>query len=210
MGLAISKLTGLLNFTQRTRILMLGLDAAGKTTILYRLKLGDLLTTIPTIGFNVETVKYKTLEMTVYTPPLRFTSFFAFCWVALASSWQIWDVGGQDKIRPLWRHYYEGTDAVIWLVDSNDAARLEEAAAEVHHVMSEDMLRNAVLLVLANKQDLPHAMPATKVSEGLRLSGLRQSWFIQPCSAASGNGLNEGLDWLHRTLKERMSISAAA
>ena len=79
MGLAISKLTGLLNFTQRTRILMLGLDAAGKTTILYRLKLGDLLTTIPTIGFNVETVKYKTLEMTVYTPPLRFTSFFAFC-----------------------------------------------------------------------------------------------------------------------------------
>lgn len=119
-------------------------------------------------------------------------------------------MGGQDKIRPLWRHYYEGTDAVIWLVDSNDAARLEEAAAEVHHVMSEDMLRNAVLLVLANKQDLPHAMPATKVSEGLRLSGLRQSWFIQPCSAASGNGLNEGLDWLHRTLKERMSISAAA
>ena len=64
------------------RILMVGLDAAGKTTILYKLKLGEVVTTIPTIGFNVETVEYKNISFTV------------------------WDVGGQDKIRNLWRHYY--------------------------------------------------------------------------------------------------------
>lgn len=67
------------------RILMVGLDAAGKTTILYKLKLGEIVTTIPTIGFNVETVEYKNICFTV------------------------WDVGGQDKIRPLWRHYFQNT-----------------------------------------------------------------------------------------------------
>ena len=166
---------------------MLGLDAAGKTTVLYKLKLGDLVNTIPTIGFNVEMVKYKSLEMT------------------------IWDVGGQDKIRPLWRHYYDGTDAVIWLVDSNDESRLQEAQAELHQVMAEDQLRNAVLLVLANKQDLPHALRPNKVSEALHLYNLpqRNNWYLQPCSAATGDGLYEGLDWLHKTLKARSAASAA-
>ena len=73
---------------------MLGLDAAGKTTALYKLKMNEMVTTIPTIGFNVETLQHKNLEMTV------------------------WDVGGQDKIRQLWKHYYENTDALIFLVDS--------------------------------------------------------------------------------------------
>lgn len=82
------------------RILMVGLDAAGKTTILYKLKLGEIVTTIPTIGFNVETVEYKNISFTV------------------------WDVGGQDKIRPLWRHYFTNTDGLIFVVDSNDAVRL--------------------------------------------------------------------------------------
>jgi len=71
------------------RLLMNGLDAAGKTTILYKLKLGEVVTTIPTIGFNVETVAYKNINLTV------------------------WDVGGRDKIRPLWRHYYHNTDALV-------------------------------------------------------------------------------------------------
>ena len=70
------------------RILMVGLDAAGKTTILYKLKLGEIVTTIPTIGFNVETVEYKNISFTV------------------------WDVGGQDKIRPLWRHYFQNTQGL--------------------------------------------------------------------------------------------------
>jgi len=78
MGLAASKLFEMLNFKQPTRVLMLGLDAAGKTCTLYKLKLGEVVTSIPTVGFNVETVQYRNLSMT------------------------IWDVGGQDKIRTLW------------------------------------------------------------------------------------------------------------
>ena len=96
------------------RILMVGLDAAGKTTILYKLKLGEVVTTIPTIGFNVETVDYKNISFTV------------------------WDVGGQDKIRNLWRHYYQNTQGLIFVVDSNDKARIEDAKNELHKMLQED------------------------------------------------------------------------
>merc|ERR1712028_185637 len=99
------------------RILMVGLDAAGKTTILYKLKLGEVVTTIPTIGFNVETVEYKNIAFTV------------------------WDVGGQDKIRPLWRHYYTNTEGIIFVVDSNDRDRVDEARDELNRMLSEDELR---------------------------------------------------------------------
>merc|ERR1711881_91012 len=103
MGLAFTKLWQRMVGKQEMRILMVGLDAAGKTTILYKLKLGEVVTTIPTIGFNVETVEYKNINFTV------------------------WDVGGQDKIRPLWRHYYQQTQALIFVVDSNDRERLSTA-----------------------------------------------------------------------------------
>merc|ERR1711995_76193 len=123
------------------RILMVGLDAAGKTTILYKLKLGEIVTTIPTIGFNVETVEYKNISFTV------------------------WDVGGQDKIRPLWRHYYQNTQGVIFVVDSNDRDRVGEARDELHRMLNEDELTRAPVLVLANKQDMPNAMNEYEVSE---------------------------------------------
>ncbi|KAF6119688.1 hypothetical protein HJG60_010138 [Phyllostomus discolor] len=113
------------------RILMVGLDAAGKTTILYKLKLGEIVTTIPTIGFNVETVEYKNISFTV------------------------WDVGGQDKIRPLWRHYFQNTQGLIFVVDSNDRERVNEAREELMRMLAEDELRDAVLLVFANKQVEP-------------------------------------------------------
>merc|ERR1712196_200073 len=112
----------------------------------------------------------------------------------------IWDVGGQDKIRALWKHYYENTDALIWIVDSCDEVRLQECAAELHHVLKDDGLRNAALLVLANKQDMPSAMPTDRIAEALSLRSLHRDWFIQPCSALKGDGLVEGLDWLHRAL----------
>jgi ADP-ribosylation factor protein 1 len=127
------------------RILMVGLDAAGKTSILYRLKLGDNICTIPTIGFNVETIQYKKLNMVV------------------------WDVGGQDKIRPLWRHYYPNTQAIIFVVDANDRDRIDLAKKELHHLLNEDVLQDAVLLVYANKQDLPKAMTCTEMARSLDL-----------------------------------------
>ena len=160
------------------RILMVGLDSAGKTTILYKLKLGEVVTTIPTIGFNVETVEYKNITFTV------------------------WDVGGQDKIRPLWRHYYQGTDCLIFVVDSNDPQRIEGAADELHKMIQEDELRESIILILANKQDLPNAMSPAEITDKLRLHTLRgRQWYIQATCATLGDGLYEGLDWLAATLK---------
>ena len=160
------------------RILMVGLDAAGKTTILYKLKLGEVVTTIPTIGFNVETVEYKKISFTV------------------------WDVGGQDKIRPLWRHYYQNTQGLIFVVDSNDRDRVDAAHEELHKMLNEDELREAIVLVFANKQDLPNAMSVAEVTDKLGLHSLRnRKWYIQATCATTGDGLYEGLDWLSNTLK---------
>ena len=89
------------------RVVMLGLDAAGKTTILYKLHIGEVLSTVPTLGFNVEKVQYKNVVFTV------------------------WDVGGQEKLRPLWRHYFNNTDGLIYVVDSLDRDRIDRARAEV-------------------------------------------------------------------------------
>ena len=162
------------------RILMVGLDAAGKTTILYKLKLGEIVTTIPTIGFNVETVEYKKINFTV------------------------WDVGGQDKIRPLWRHYFQNTQGLIFVVDSNDRERIGEAAEELSKMLNEDELRDAVLLVFANKQDLPNAMSVAEVTDKLGLHSIRnRKWYIQSTCATSGDGLYEGLDWLSSTLQAK-------
>ncbi|KAI0306855.1 ARF/SAR [Multifurca ochricompacta] len=156
MGLSVSRLLSGLFGKKEMRILMVGLDAAGKTTILYKLKLGEIVTTIPTIGFNVETVEYKNISFTV------------------------WDVGGQDKIRPLWRHYFQNTQGIIFVVDSNDRERVSEAREELQRMLNEDELRDALLLVFANKQDLPNAMNASEITDKLGLQGLRQrTWYIQ-------------------------------
>jgi ADP-ribosylation factor protein 1 len=112
------------------------------------------------------------------------------------------DVGGQDKIRPLWRHYYANTNAVIFVVDSNDKDRLPEAKDELHKMMDDDNLRDIVLLIFANKQDLPNAISAAEMTDKLSLHSLKQrNWFIQPCSAVNnGQGLFEGLEWLSSNL----------
>lgn len=173
MGMLFTKLMDRLTTKKDCRILMVGLDAAGKTTTLYKLKLGEVVTTIPTIGFNVETVEYKNVNFTV------------------------WDVGGQDKIRPLWRHYYQNTQGLIYVVDSNDRDRVGDARDELHKMLGEDEMRDAILLVYANKQDLPNAMSAAEITDKLQLSNLRnRQWYIQSTCATSGDGLYEGLEWL--------------
>jgi len=180
MGLTVSKLLSGLFSRKEMRILMVGLDAAGKTTILYKLKLGEVITTIPTIGFNVETVEYKNITFTV------------------------WDVGGQDKIRPLWRHYFQNTQGIVFVVDSNDHERVSEAREELQRMLNEDELQNAFLLVFANKQDLPNAMNASEITEKLGLQNLPQrTWYIQSTCATSGDGLYEGLEWLSTNLNQR-------
>merc|ERR1712205_204079 len=131
----------------------------------------------PTIGFNVETVEYKNISFTV------------------------WDLGDQDKIRKLWRHYYQGTQGIIFVVDSSDRDRVEDACEELSKMLNEDEMRDAVLLVFANKQDLPNAMPAAEVTEKLGLHTMRnRQSFVQCACATTGDGLYEGLGSLSRTL----------
>merc|ERR1712032_1294505 len=180
MGIAFTKVWQRIVSKQEMRILMLGLDAAGKTTVLYKLKLGEVVTTVPTVGFNVERVEYRNIRFTV------------------------WDVGGQDKIRRLWRHYFQGTQGLIFVVDSNDRDRIHDAHEELRKTLDDEEMRNAVLLVFANKQDLPNSMTTTEVTEKLGLHNMRnRQWFIQSTCATSGDGLYEGLDWLSKSLSSK-------
>jgi len=180
MGMFLSKLFDRISSKKDCRILMVGLDAAGKTTILYKMKLGEVVTTIPTIGFNVETVEYRNINFTV------------------------WDVGGQDKIRPLWRHYYQGTQGLIFVVDSNDRDRMEEAAEELRKMLNEDEMRDASLLVFANKQDLPNAKSVEEITQDLGLQQLRnRQWYIQSTCATTGDGIYEGFQWLTQVVGNR-------
>ncbi|KAL0085912.1 ADP-ribosylation factor family-domain-containing protein [Phycomyces blakesleeanus] len=131
MGASISRLVSKLFGKKETKILMLGLDGVGKTTILYQLKLKKTLSTIQTVVFNVDFVNYKNIKL------------------------NIWDVGGQDKIRVLWRHYYTGTQCLVFVIDAHDYDRIDEASRELHRVLADQEMQECVLLVLANKQDLP-------------------------------------------------------
>ena len=179
MGFLFSKFFSLIS-KRDVRILMIGLDAAGKTSILYQMKMAELVKTIPTIGFNVELVDYK---------GLRFT---------------IWDVGGQDKIRILWKHYYQNTDGIIFVVDSNDKERLEKVRETLALCLIEEELKDAALLVFANKQDLNGAVSPNALTDILEMGKINnRRWLVQGSSALNGQGLKEGLDWLATVLLKK-------
>ena len=179
MGFIFSKFFSLIS-KRDARILMIGLDAAGKTSILYQLKMAELVKTIPTIGFNVEMLDYKGLKLT------------------------IWDVGGQDKIRILWKHYYQNTDGIIFVVDSNDKERLEKVRETLALCLIEEELKDAALLIFANKQDLNGAVSPNELTEILEMGKINnRRWLVQGSSATTGQGLKEGLDWLANSLLKK-------
>ena len=180
MGISFSTFFSRLFPKHEARIVMVGLDAAGKTTILYKLKLGEVVSTIPSIGFNVESVEHKNVSLT------------------------IWDIGGQDRIRALWRHYFKGCQAIKFVADSNDPDRFAAAGEELQKMLNHEKLADSALLVFANKQDLPNAKSAAVLSDKLGLNALRsREWHIQSCAATTGDGLFEGLDWLTTALAKR-------
>ncbi|KAB5529718.1 hypothetical protein DKX38_019799 [Salix brachista] len=204
MGQAFRKLFDSFFGNTEMRVVMLGLDAAGKTTILYKLHIGEVLSTVPTIGFNVEKVQYKNVVFTV------------------------WDVGGQEKLRPLWRHYFNNTDGLLSsLFDPHtytvNVCKLSALYTLLIHwiereleeqgenfrldiqktIIKDPFMLNSVILVFANKQDMKGAMTPIEVCEGLGLFELKnRKWHIQGTCALRGDGLYEGLDWLSGTLKE--------
>jgi len=160
------------------RVVTLGLDGAGKTSILFKLKQNEFVPTIPTIGFNVETLEFKNVKIT------------------------LWDVGGQHKLRPLWKHYYLNTQAVIFVLDASNQDRLGEAHSELVKLLSEKELKDAALLILANKQDVAGCASIESITDQFSLYKLccGRSWHIQACEAKSGTGLQDGLEWLSRQL----------
>ncbi len=180
MGSLISSLASLLFSKREVRLLILGLDNAGKTTILHRLHSSTPVQTLPTIGFEVETVHVKNLKL------------------------QVWDLGGQSSIRPYWRCYYAHTNAVIYVVDSNDRERLSDAKHELKMLLGEDDLAGVPVLVFANKQDLPGAMKSAEVAEGIGLAGVKdRAYSIYASSALKGDGIKEGIDWVVDMINSR-------
>jgi ADP-ribosylation factor protein 1 len=182
MGLYISKLYDLLSTWSAgtpSRVLLLGLDNAGKTCILYKVKLNESVTTIPTIGFNCETVT-----------PCKGVTF------------TVWDVGGQGKIRRLWRHYYQNTDGLVYVVDSSDRERIDESCEELHSILNDGQMRNVPFVIIANKQDLPNALPCSEIVKRLKLSHFKSKWFIQSSCAITGEGIYEAMKAMADLIKE--------
>ncbi|KAK2493548.1 hypothetical protein MC885_020467 [Smutsia gigantea] len=174
---------------RQARILLLGLDAAGKSTLLYKLKLAKDFVTVPTIGFNVEMIEVeKSLWITV------------------------WDVGGQEKMRAVWRYYCENTDGLLYVVDSTDKQRLEDSRREFERILKDEHIRSVPVVLLANKQDVPGALTAEDITRMFKVQKLcsDRNWYVQPCCAITGDGLVEGLRKLTGFVKSYMKSREAA
>jgi small GTP-binding protein len=181
MGFILSKI---IEFFTRSRnnfkIIILGMQNAGKTTILYRLSLGQLVKTTPTIGSNMEELQYENVKF------------------------QAWDLGGQESTRSVWDIYYMNTDGVIYVIDSQDENNYEESKNQFHKIIKNSALKNATILIYANKQDLPGAKSVEQIIKDYQLDNIKNhSWKIQSCSATRGEGLIEGLKWLSEQLTFR-------
>ena len=174
---AIGNLAAPFSSSKRTKILLLGLDGADKITVVYKLKLDKYVSTVMTISLTVKNIDYKNLRMS------------------------IWDVGGSDRIKSFWVPYYSHTDALIFIIDSCDEERLEFAKERLYAVLSNEELRDVPVLVYANKQDTGRITPEEMMTR-LELEKMKRSWKIQGTCALSGEGLNEGLEWLSQELKK--------
>mmetsp|Transcript_49576 Transcript_49576/g.118077 ORF Transcript_49576/g.118077 Transcript_49576/m.118077 type:complete len:194 (-) Transcript_49576:98-679(-) len=191
MGILVSKLwRRFFGDLEQCKIVILGLSNAGKTTILYKLHLGQVVVTQPTIGSNVEEVRHDNM------------------------TFQVWDLGGQESLRGNWSTYFEETDAVIFVVDSNDQDNMILAKMELFNIVLHEDLKYASVLVLANKQDIQGCRTAGEIAEDLSLHTIRtHEWQIQSCCALTGQGLQEGLGWISSRIRARRqarSMPAAA
>ncbi|XP_047461672.1 ADP-ribosylation factor-like 4ab [Mugil cephalus] len=184
-----SLLPGLPSF-QALHIVILGLDCAGKTTVLYRLRFNEFVNTVPTKGFNTEKIK-------VPLGGSRRTASFHF-----------WDVGGQEKLRPLWRSYTRCADGIVFVVDSVDGERIEEAKTELHKITRLAENQGVPVLVVANKQDLRNSLTLAEMESMLALGELNAAtpWHLQPACAIIGEGLQEGLEKLHAMIVKRRKM----
>ncbi|XP_004603234.1 ADP-ribosylation factor-like protein 14 [Sorex araneus] len=173
---------------RQARVLLLGLDLAGKSALLYRLARAQRAATLPTVGFNVETLEWAGgLQLT------------------------LWDVGGQEKMRRAWDCFCEGADGLLYVVDCADPQRLDASRRALESVLQSEHLRHVPLVLLANKQDVPGALGAEDITRRFRVHKLcaDRSWYVQPCSAVTGDGLAQGLQKLVAFVKSRRKARGA-
>ncbi|XP_062988431.1 ADP-ribosylation factor-like protein 4D [Elgaria multicarinata webbii] len=189
MGNQMAPLPPFLPHLQALHVVVVGLDAAGKTSLLYHLKFQEFVKSAPTKGFNMEKIRVPLVGSRTIT-------------------FQVWDVGGQEKLRPLWRSYMRRTDGVVFVVDSAEVERLEEARVELHRIVCSSENQGVPVLVLANKQDMAQALPVAEVEKLLGLHELCTSALnhIQGCSAVSGLGLQQGLEKLYEMILKRKKL----
>lgn len=179
MGLLFAKLWSFFG-NEEHKIVIVGLDNAGKTTILYQFLMNEVVHTSPTIGSNVEEVVWRNIHFIM------------------------WDLGGQQSLRAAWSTYYTNTEFVIVVIDSTDKERLTIIREELHKMLAHEELNKAGVLIYANKQDLKGSMSATEISRQLDLTSIKkQQWHIQSCCALTGEGLYQGLEWIVSRLKKK-------
>ncbi|KZO94929.1 ARF/SAR superfamily [Calocera viscosa TUFC12733] len=167
------------------RILFLGLDNAGKTTIIKKINGEDIMQVSPTLGFNIKTFIHGKYTL------------------------NIWDVGGQRSLRPYWRNYFEQTDGLVWVVDSADRLRMPDCKDELFSLLTEDRLAGASLLIFANKQDIKGALSVKEIHDALALGSIKSHRYrILPCSAVTGENLVEGFDWIVDDIASRLYYSS--
>jgi small GTP-binding protein len=162
------------------KVLIVGLNNAGKTSILYALQLNKFVSTQPTIGGNAEEFSYKNLHFVM------------------------WDLGGQEQLRESWHLYYKATDAVIFVVDSAEPARFSVARKEFHQLLDHQDIQDACVLVYANKQDVQGSLPPQHIIDALGLGACTdRKWTVVGCSAVTQQGLLEGMNWVVEQLRDR-------
>lgn len=172
MGYVFSKIWSLFT-NEEYKVIIVGLDNAGKTTILYQILMNEVVHTSPTIGSNVEEVNYKNIHFLM------------------------WDIGGQESLRSAWATYYAGTHFVILVIDSTDRERLHVSKTELYHMLANEDLKPAAMLLYANKQDVKGSMTPAEISQHLNLTSIKDhKWNIQACCALTGEGLYQGLEWI--------------
>lgn len=176
------------------RILMLGLDNAGKSTVVKKLKGEDVQSISPTLGFDINTLEFGDYKL------------------------NIWDVGGQQTIRAYWRNYFEQTDGIVWVIDSSDTMRMNDCRIELEQLLMEERLAGSTLLVLANKQDIKGALSANHIVDQLSLNdviGRKRHWRVFPCCAYNNGDedndmddvLLESFEWLVDDIASRIFVS---
>uniref|UniRef100_A0A3Q3MMB3 ADP-ribosylation factor-like 5A n=1 Tax=Labrus bergylta TaxID=56723 RepID=A0A3Q3MMB3_9LABR len=162
------------------KVIIVGLDNAGKTTILYQFSMNEVVHTSPTIGSNVEEI------------------------VVNNTHFLMWDIGGQESLRSSWNTYYTNTEFVIVVVDSTDRERISVTKEELYRMLAHEDLRKAGLLIFANKQDVKGCMSVAEISQNLQLTSVKDhQWHIQACCALTGEGLCQGLEWMMSRLRVR-------